>query len=415
MRATWGRTQELFLTIDVDVTAFARVDTRTGVHRVLILVHLDHIIKAIGAVAVATQVVQVEPVRLATLSSHHTDTLDVATGECAGQDLQRTRSQVLVGTVQSLLLPWHKEIYQTQTSIGVNCHVNGGLFQRCRRRAAVDGNGAELGGVSVASGVEQRTCIVGSETTTGHPDTTALDIDGDTVTFGSKTLDVGTAGLVESHDPTCEVVLNTVRSKPSVDVVANVQQSRSLMMNTAVEGANRVVSRYGALEIDGEVGLLAEVIDIQGMEVVTAGRFSLSNAGQGLVDVRLGSEVESVGRGINYTGGGDTDVRFDIIAAIQVGRQEGNGEAAGSDDAARLCINFVDIILCSRDVDVLRAVAVGRINEWLRKDLLCDAAIFAGQRCAEELPELGAPHDGGVHVVVSSRCDVVLDHYSRFS
>jgi len=102
-----------------------------------------------------------------------------------------------------------------------------------------------------------------------------------------------------------------MRRETKVNVLALVQQSRSLVVDTSVERSVRVVARDNALEIHGEVGSLRQVIDANGVEVVPTVGTALGT-GRVLVDVRLGGEIPSVGGRVDHTGGGTSDVRVDV-------------------------------------------------------------------------------------------------------
>lgn len=90
-----------------------------------------------------------------------------------------------------------------------------------------------------------------------------------------------------------------------------------------------------------------------------------------LIGVRVGlcSQIPNPSIRINDTSGCDTNSRIDVYTAIQISSQEGYVHVSGRHDIAGLCVDFVKIVLCGRDVDVLYAVTQG-IDERLREDLL---------------------------------------------
>ncbi|KAL1839777.1 hypothetical protein VTK73DRAFT_3915 [Phialemonium thermophilum] len=387
--------------VDVDVAALQRVDAGAGVDRVLVLVHLDDAVALAGPRLVAAQVVQVQPVGLAALAGDDADALDVAARELGGQDLERAGAQVLVGAVQRLLLEGHEEVDQAQAAVVVDGHVHGRLLQRRGRVAPVDGDGAELRRVAVARGEEDGAGVVRRQPAAGHPHAAAGGGVGHARALGGEALDHAARGLVPAHDPAREVVLHAVRREAGVDVLAAVQQGRPLVVDAAVEDARRVVARRDALEVDGEVGPLAQVVDVQRVEVVAAVGLALGAAAAGLVRVRLGGQVQRVGRRVDDARRGDADERVDVDAAVQVGGQEGDVQVARCDDLARLGVQLVDVVLGGGEVDVLHAVG-RRVDQRLREDLLGRAVVLARQLRLEDLGKLIASHYGRVHVVVST-------------
>lgn len=244
--------------------------------------------------------------------------------------------------------------------------MDSGLLHGRGRLATVDRDGAELRSVTIAGGEEHGAGIIGRETTARHPDASARGGVRNTVTLSGPSLNQITTRLVETNDPPGEVVLHTVGGETKVDELSDVQKGGALVMDTAVEGSDRVVPGHGALQVDGEVGSFGESVDIQCVDVVTSGWATLSDIDLGLVGIGLGGQVQGVSGRVNDTGGGDADVGVDVDAAVEVGGQEGNVKVARGDDGAGLCIKFVDIILLRRDVDVLCAVAAaGGVNERL--------------------------------------------------
>lgn len=57
------------------------------------------------------------------------------------------------------------------------------------------------------------------------------------------------------------------------------------------------------------------------------------------------------------------------------------------DNVSSLCINFVNIILCGSDENVLDAV-IQSVNEWLRENLLEGALVVARKFGCPKLTEL---------------------------
>jgi len=74
-------------------------------------------------------------------------------------------------------------------------------------------------------------------------------------------------------------------------------------------------------------------------------------------------------------------------------------KVALQDDGACLCIDLVHIVLRGSNKDVLDAIAQS-VDEGLGKDLLGHSIVGARKLGLVEETELGAPYNGGVHVVV---------------
>lgn len=185
-------------------------------------------------------------------------------------------------------------------------------------------------------------------------------------------------------------------------------------MDAAGKYALRVVGGLDIFEVDGEVGTLGQVVDINGVDIVAAGRTALGRVEDGLIEIGLGREVQGLGAGVDDTSGGDANVGINVDAAVEVGGQKGNVKITLGDDFASFGVHLVEVVLSSGPVDVLRGAIVGSVNERLRKDLLGGTAIFAWQHNFEDLAKLIAADDGGVHVVItgdleSVECAIVCD------
>lgn len=327
--------------VDVDVASLKRVHTGAGVNRVVVLEDLNDGVAVVSAVAIATKIVHVEPVCLATLASDDTNALDVTAGKLWRQQLERRAAKVLVGAVKSLFLPGHEEVDNLQATVSLKSHVNSRLFLRSRRLISLDGDGGELRSISVTGSEEDGASIVRGKTAAGHPNTTALGSDGNIGAFGSPALDNLTGGLVPADDPTAKVVLDAVGCEASIYVVANVEQAGSLVVDAGGKDAIEVVGGLDVLQVDGEVGSLGQVVDINGVDVVAAGRFALGLVEDCLVEVGLGCEVEGIGAGVNNTRGGDANVGVDVDAAVKVGSEKGNMKIALCDNLTSLGVHLV--------------------------------------------------------------------------
>jgi hypothetical protein len=98
--------------INVDVASFERVDTSTGINRILILIDLNDVIELVGPILVASKIVEVEPVGLAALASDNADARYVSTRKLTRKELQRRRSKVCIQS--ALNSRSREEIYPCQ-------------------------------------------------------------------------------------------------------------------------------------------------------------------------------------------------------------------------------------------------------------------------------------------------------------
>jgi len=95
-------------------------------------------------------------------------------------------------------------------------------------------------------------------------------------------------------------------------------------VNTSAEASNWVVPGNSSLQILGKSSALREVVDINGVKVVTSSWSSLGNIDLRLVDICFRSEIERVGGWINDSSGCHTNVRVDINTSVQICGQERN-------------------------------------------------------------------------------------------
>lgn len=228
------------LTVDVDVSSLEGVHSGTSIHRVLVLVDLEDLVHVVRAIAIATEVVEIEPVSPTALAGDHADALDAATGErAARQDLERAGSQVHVRAVKLLLLLRHEEVDDLDTAVLLHRHVDGRLLQRRRGLEALDGNGSQLRRVAVAGREEDGSSVIRGETAARHPDGRALLRDGHVGALSREALDELARDLVDADQPSREVVLHTVRAESDVDELADVEKSRALVEDATVEDSLR--------------------------------------------------------------------------------------------------------------------------------------------------------------------------------
>lgn len=189
------------------------------------------------------------------------------------------------------------------------------------------------------------------------------------------------------------------------------------MGNASLEHSVGIIATGDTLKSLRESGLCFQCIYIDGVEPVPAVRETLDLVG--LIIVRLRRQVPSISTGINDSGSlgrgvvrvihesklwlmsvtyGDTDGGIDIDAAVEICGEKRDVQIPLGNYGARFSINFVDIILCCSNKDVLYAV-IKSVKEWLRVDLLKVAFVTARKIGFPELAKLGAPNDSGIHVV----------------
>ncbi|KAI6763880.1 hypothetical protein HG530_007669 [Fusarium avenaceum] len=240
----------------------------------------------------------------------------------------REFEDVLVGAVEFLFLKGHEEIYNGESSVVVDGHVDGCLLHRSWRREAVDRNGGELRGISVSSSEEHRSRIVGRKATSRLPDSRTGDIAAYTKSLGGPVLNDVARGFVPAHDPAGEVILHAMRRKASVDILSRVKQSRALMMNTAGEHTLGIVSRDDSLQINREVGLLGEVVDVDSVNLIPSCRASLGNLASLLVDVCFGGEIPSPSVWIYDSCCCNPNCWINIDTAIEISREKGDADVA---------------------------------------------------------------------------------------
>ena len=173
--------------------------------------------------------------------------------------------------------------------------------------------------------------------------------------FGCKVLYQRSGGLVPTHDPTGEIPLDTVTGKPSIDVLAVMQKSWSLMVNATVERADRIVGGDHAFEVHREIRTLSQVISINGVDVVPA-IGPTNGARQRLVDIGLRSQVPCVCVWVNDAGGRHANIWIDIDTIIEVRGKKWPSQVPRSHNDARLCIDLVHIVLRGCDEDVLDTI-----------------------------------------------------------
>ena len=81
--------------------------------------------------------------------------------------------------------------------------------------------------------------------------------------------------------------------KACIDVLTVLQESRTLMMDTCLEGSEWVIAGNQAFDVDREIGTLTQVDCADGMNVVSSIMLPIC-AVETLVGVGLGSEMPCV-------------------------------------------------------------------------------------------------------------------------
>lgn len=131
--------------VDVDVATLKRVNTSTGVNGVLVLIDLNDVVELVRSILVASEIVEIEPIGLSTLSCHNADALDISAGKLTREDLERRCAEVcvksalnvraerfkitLVSTIELSLLPGHEEVNHVQRTVTIDGHVNCSFFE----------------------------------------------------------------------------------------------------------------------------------------------------------------------------------------------------------------------------------------------------------------------------------------------
>jgi hypothetical protein len=306
---------------DVHIAALERIVPGTRVHRVLVVVASKNTVGLAGTGLVAAQIIEIEEVGVAVLPCGDTNTLNGTAGEGVGRKhSQRAGSQVEVSTIQVTLVGRHEKVLNVDGTFRVHRHVNDGLLERRRRLTTVDRDVLDLTRVTVAGDEEHGTLVVRRETTTRHPNTGTLLRAVNSSTLGGVELNDLAGALVPADNVAGEVVVDAVRSIGGIDVGAalGLKQTGALVLDTAIEGSRRVVTGTPALEVDGEVGALGQVVDVDGVDVDSTIRAALRNAGLALVQVGLGGKIQSVGIRVDDTRADNTDGAADIRAEATV-------------------------------------------------------------------------------------------------
>lgn len=317
--------------VDVDVSAAKRHDTCAGVYGVLVLGNLDHGIKLVWAHLVASEIVEIEPVRFATLACDYAHTGNILTFEhVRGQEFKRTGSQILVRAIELCLFPRHEEIDWRDLTIRSDGKIYSGLFETGRRLTAGKrvASSFELRCIAVTAGKEHTSLAVVGETTTRHPNTRTGNRVWLGTAFHSPGFNDSACSAVETDDSSSEVPFDTVGSPACVDEVSDLKHTRTSVLVTANEHTVGVVAELESVDQPWEAVDLRQIGSVDGVEVVatveTTGRAGLgkSTVLEGIT-VGLRGEVPNASIRIDDTSSRDTDRGVDVDAAIKISSQEG--------------------------------------------------------------------------------------------
>jgi len=179
---------------------------------------------------------------------------------------------------------------------------------------------------------------------------------------------------VEPDESTSEVVLNTVGSPTSVNVVTNLKHTRTSMSVASLEHAIRVVPKLETINHFREATGLRKICCVDGVEIVatietTRRTLDCESAILELIGVCLGGQVPDASRRIYDSSSSDTNRRVDVNTSVKISSQEWDMHVAALHDSSGLCVDLVQVILRRGNVDILNAV-ITSVNQRLRENLL---------------------------------------------
>ena len=199
-------------THDIDVTSLEGVNASPGVYRVFILDRcLRSSIQLVGAHFISAKIVKVKDVSLPRLSRHNTHTFDVRACKSVGREqLQWRCTKIFIGTIELFLFPRHEEVHDRQAPVIVDFHIDSCFLKRGRWLTTRDWSSMKLGGIAVSCGKVHASFAICRKTTARHPDSSTGGGVGLLTSFSGELLDHRASTLIPAHDPSCEVVLDTV-------------------------------------------------------------------------------------------------------------------------------------------------------------------------------------------------------------
>jgi hypothetical protein len=189
---------------------------------------------------------------------------------------------------------------------------------------------------------------------------------------------------------TAPVKFHLTQCPARVNEVSDLEHTRTSVLITANEHAVGVVAENKAIDQLGEAVDLGEIGSVDSVEVVATIETTRGVVfGEGAVlegiSVSLGSEVPDSSIRIDNTSSRHTDRGVDVDATIQISSQEGYMHVSRGNDISSLRIDLVKVVLCSRDIDILDAIAQG-IDKRLRENLLSTDTLKVTRQCSS--PEL---------------------------
>jgi hypothetical protein len=142
--------------VDVNVAATKRHDTSTCIDRIFVLIHEDNTVQSVEPHLVAAEVVEVQDVGLAGLACNNAHASDIRAGEDVGwEQLEWCCTQIFVGSIQLLLLPWHEEVDHCESAIVVDLSIDCRFFESRGRLSTRYRRIRQLRGVAIAGGEEE--------------------------------------------------------------------------------------------------------------------------------------------------------------------------------------------------------------------------------------------------------------------
>lgn len=179
---------------------------------------------------------------------------------------------------------------------------------------------------------------------------------------------------METNHGASEVPLDTMRSPSRVDEIADLEHTRASVLVASNEHPIGIVAELQTIDHLWEAGHLRQVGGIDGVEVVAAvetTRWAGFRKAAILIRIRVGlcCEVPDSSVGIDDTSSCNTNRGIDVNTAVQISGQERYMHVPRCHNISGFCVDLVQIILRSCNINVLYAITES-IDERLREDLL---------------------------------------------
>ena len=233
---------------DVDVAAVARPHPRPPPHPAARAGALDHVVRPVGALVVAPEVVAVQQVHVALLADDHPEMRDRRGAEVrVGEPHERPRAEVPVKDVQLPRVERREEVDRRERAARIDVQTHDRLAERSRRRRPGRGR---AGRSAVAGAQQDRPCPVGGEPDPRLPDPGAV--------ASGRVVDPACGDLARRRDaehPSLIGPVVAVAAKPGVDHAVHQQQAWPLLLVGGQERHCGIVV-CGAAQPDGEPGPL---------------------------------------------------------------------------------------------------------------------------------------------------------------